>query len=309
MKAIYLLGGLILLASCSELTVEAPEMEIMAMPEESVLLSKTQSTKADADYWYHNKAEITSFKLEQARYGEIRQGTASFVFVTEPFSPSMNTKADSQAPDKVSVLKLNHTRKFNTGIYPYSVMTSSFFPFKKGQVSMKVSNSSQEWCGHTHMEVRNKRTELEMFLHSYFENESFETNGSVDLIEDDIWTMIRIRNAELPTGNFRMYPAMHYQRFAHIEYKSYACEGNVAKGSATSVYTMNFPELGREVAIEYENNHPFAIIGWTEKYVDGYGMNRQELTTKATRIKTINTDYWNKNSNADGVLRDELKLN
>ncbi len=35
------------------------------------------------DYWYDGKAEITSYKLEQARYGELHEGYVVLVFVTE----------------------------------------------------------------------------------------------------------------------------------------------------------------------------------------------------------------------------------
>ena len=33
------------------------------------------------------------------------------------------------------------------------------------------------------------------------------------------------------------------------------------------------------------------------------------LTTKATKMKTNKSPYWNKNSNADEVLRETLQLN
>ena len=39
-----------------------------------------------AKYWYKGKAEITSYKLQQARYGEMYEGTAVTIFVTEDFS-------------------------------------------------------------------------------------------------------------------------------------------------------------------------------------------------------------------------------
>ena len=43
-------------------------------------------------YWYDGKAEISSYKLKQGRYGEIHRGTASLIFVTEPFSPQRFVK-------------------------------------------------------------------------------------------------------------------------------------------------------------------------------------------------------------------------
>ena len=35
-----------------------------------------------AEYWYAGEAEITSYELNQARYGEIHKGKAVTVFVT-----------------------------------------------------------------------------------------------------------------------------------------------------------------------------------------------------------------------------------
>ena len=48
------------------------------------------------------------------------------IFVTEDFSASKQVKLDrpEKVPsDAVKVLKLNATRKFNTGIYPYSILS------------------------------------------------------------------------------------------------------------------------------------------------------------------------------------------
>lgn len=299
--------SMLYLMSCNSPSLEVSAANNHQPSEETEEL--TTSTKADADYWYHNKAEITSYRLQQARYGEVHEGNAVLVFVTEPFSPSSNTKADQKRPDNVSVLKLNHTRKFNTGIYPYSMMTSSFFPFKKGNRSVKISSSSQEWCGHTFMEVREKEGQLVSSLDSYFEGESYE-NDPVEkaVFEDDILTMLRIRNDQLPEGKTRMYPSLMFTRLMHVDFKAYDCEAKLSQNGATGTYVLNFPELERIVIYEFENKHPYKIISWEETYFSGFGNNRAPLTTTATRMKSINTDYWNKNSLADSTLRKELNL-
>lgn len=267
------------------------------------------STKEDAAYWFNGKAEITSYALKQARYGEIHEGTAVFVFVTEPFSPSLGTKSDIPREDNVQVLKLNHTRKFNTGIYPYSMMTSSFFPFKQGRESLKISATSQEWCGHTYMELMSKNGKFEVDIDSYFEGESYENQqGAKALLEDDIWTMIRIRNKDLPVGKQEMYPTMMYARLMHIPYRAYQCETSISKGENANTYTLTFPELDRTVKITYETAHPHAILNWSETYYDGFGTDRKKLTTTATKMKTIVTDYWNKHSVKDAIYRDSLNL-
>ena len=61
-------------------------------------------------YWYQGRAEISSYTLTQARYGELRKGDAVLVFVTEPLSKSRQVKTDptpSNKEDVVSVLKLS----------------------------------------------------------------------------------------------------------------------------------------------------------------------------------------------------------
>jgi len=95
-------------------------------------LSPSQSSELSDEfknYWYAGKAELSSYKLQQARYGEIHSGTAVLVFVTEDFSKSKQVKLDhpeNAGNDKLPVLKLNFTKKFVTGIYPYSMMMSAF---------------------------------------------------------------------------------------------------------------------------------------------------------------------------------------
>nr|MBC8451166.1 hypothetical protein [Planctomycetota bacterium] len=57
----------------------------------------------------------------QARYGEVHAGQAVLIFVTEDLSRSKQVKLDSVAgagDDRVPVLKLNLTKKFDTGVYP-----------------------------------------------------------------------------------------------------------------------------------------------------------------------------------------------
>lgn len=294
-----------LLIGCSETSMNIVGTEKQA----EIQLQTGMSSKEDAAYWYSGKAEITSFNLEQARYGEIHEGTAVFVFVTEPFSPTNFVKVDYPSKNDVSVLKLNQTRKFNTGIYPYSIMTSSFFPFKEGDHSIKVSSSSQEWCGHTYMEVRNQKSDhFQVDIDSYFEGETKQGfSSAVALMEDDIWTMIRIRE-DLPTGKTSMYPSLLATRLLHKDYKPYVCNASLKNEGSSTFYTLEYPELDRTLKIEFEQAHPRKIIGWTETNYSGFGSSKKQLTTTAKRMKTINSDYWNHNAVADSIYRKELNL-
>jgi hypothetical protein len=309
MKTAFIFGGLSLfiLSGCSETSMNFKASEPDKKAE--LVFQTGKSTQEDNAYWYSQNAEITSYHLEQARYGEIHEGTAVFVFVTEPFSPVNFTKADNPSSKNVPVLKLNQTRKFNTGMYPYSIMTSTFFPFKKGDHSIKVSSSSQDWCGHSYMEVRNQKSDhFQVDLDSYFEGQSLIALSSpVAFMEDDIWTMIRLRD-DLPTGTINMYPSLASTNLLHIPYKPYSCiVSSEDKGSST-FYTMEYPKLDRSLTIEFEQAHPHKIIGWTETNFSGYDSKRKKLTTTATRMNSIRSDYWNRNTLADSTYRKALNI-
>lgn len=49
-------------------------------------------------------------------------------------------------------------------------------------------------------------------------------------------------------------------------------------------------------------------MGWGETYMDGFGANRQRLTTRAVHDRTMMRDYWTRNSTAADNLRAALNL-
>ena len=257
------------------------------------------------DYWYAGNAEITSYKLEQARYGEIRNGKAVLVFVTEDFLPQKQVKADRFMSTNIPILKLNFTKNFNTGIYPYSIMQSTFYPVSNTQHALKVSCSIQEWCGHVYTQLNN-RDHFEIISHSYFESEADDTISiAKDFLENELWTQLRLDPKGLPSGSVNMIPALEFLKLKHIEVKAYPAEIIHQKGQ----YSVYYNTLGRTLSITYQPQFPNQIISWEETYKDGYGSNAKTLTTKATVLKTLKSPYWNKNSNKDEKLRDLLNLN
>lgn len=260
-------------------------------------------------YWYNGTAEITSFKIQQARYGEIREGYAVMIFVTEDFSTDEFTKADKSKKKTIPVLKLNFTKNFITGIYPYSLMTSSFVPFENFDHVLKITTSVQEWCGHVFMEMlRDKK--MHYNISSYFEDENAKDEHlEIAWAEDEIWSMIRLYPESIPTGMQQMVPSFTYLRLLHQEMKTYECEiKNEKLDSVHNKLSMNYPDLDREVEITYESAFPRKIIGWSETYPDGFGDTKKVLTSTGTKIKTIRSDYWTKNKSVDQSMRKELGL-
>ena len=81
-----IIGLLALMSSCKK---ESPSKVIASHLETEnkveAYSDKKELSKAFKTYWYAGEAEISSYKLEQERYGEMRDGHAILVYVTEDF--------------------------------------------------------------------------------------------------------------------------------------------------------------------------------------------------------------------------------
>ena len=266
------------------------------------------------NYWYAGKAELTRYQLQQARYGEIHEGDAVLIFVTEDFRTDKQVKYESGDRKNVeSVLKLNFTRKFITGIYPYSVMSSIFTPVDYNLPTMKITTSSQEWCGHSFAQLNYRKNKYQGHLYSYFQDES-DQQFTIDsiLLEDEIWTKIRIRPSSLPVGAIKLIPGTQFLRFSH---RRFAAEDATAtleslidpelSPDSLSRYRVEYKDFRRTLQITFETHFPHSIIAWEEATESGKD---QLLTTRAVRSHSIKSPYWNHNSVADTVLRKELGL-
>lgn len=275
------------------------------------------STSNEFDkYWYAGEAELTRYKLEQARYGEIHEGDAVLIFVTEDFDTDKQVKYEGGKRTKAvkPILKLNFTKKFYTGLYPYSMMTSTFTPVSSAS-TVKVTTTSQEWCGHTYAQLNLKKNEYKGVLHSYFQQEGDQTFAlKRSLLEDEIWTKIRLNPSKLPTGNIELIPGSKFLRLRHIDYtvaKAKATLKDVANSDLShkplQEYQVAYTDLDRVLTITFEKSFPYSILAWQEEGVSGFG-NAKKLITRATRTHTIKSPYWNKHRVMDGELRKALGL-
>ncbi|MAU15737.1 MAG: septum formation inhibitor Maf [Muricauda sp.] len=307
-NAFLILSMILSIVGCKQENTTDTDTDAATNPE-TVKQSPKKPLPGDfKDYWYAGDAEITSYKLEQARYGELRDGHAVLIYVTEPFLPVKQVKADRAGSENVSVLKLNATKKFLTGIYPYSIMASTFYPVYDNQHAIKTSLSVQEWCGHVYSQLNN-REKFEFTSHSYFEKEADqEISLDKSILENEIWTKIRIRPKDLPVGNISIIPSLEYLRLGHQEIKAYRAVGSLSSKDGISTYTLTYPDLERTLSINFTADFPHTIESWTEQTISGYGPNAKSLTTTATKIRTLKTAYWSQNSNKDLILRDSLGL-
>lgn len=270
--------------------------------------TKQERNPAFDAYWYAGEAELSSYTLKQARYGEIREGHAVLIYVTEDFLKKEQVKADRYNKSNIPVLKLNYTKKFNTGIYPYSIMQSTFYPVSDDGHALKVSASMQEWCGHVYSQLNN-RSQFELTSHSYFEGEADQSFSLPKThLENEIWTKIRINPSKLPTGKMEMIPSLEFCRLKHKACKAYKATASLVQEAGLSVYTIDYPALNRSLTIEFQSTFPHVIESWSETFQSGFGSNAKTLTSTAKRIKTVQSKYWTQNRNKHEVLRDSLGI-
>ena len=266
-------------------------------------------------YWFRGLAELTRYELEQSRYGDTHPGDAVLIFVTEPFLPGRQVKHEFGPGPDLPVLKLNHYRRFYTGVYPYTLMTSTFTPARGDAPTLKLTSTVQEWCGQAFTQL-NRREEggWDAASFSYFQAEGdrrFELSEAP--LEDELMSLIRRDPGDLPEGELTMVPAFHYLRLMHQPAEPVAARATLSPPRPTEfgdeplrVYEVAYPSLKRTLTIYFEPDFPHGIAGWTEAY-PGFDGEEMEVTV-ARRTKSIMLDYWAKHGADDARWRDALGL-
>lgn len=282
----------------------------------SILLFSCETTGREgvdeeqfSKYWYQGKAEINVFELNQSRYGEERSGKAVMIFVTEDFSKKKQVKLDDPegaGADARKVLKLNMTREFVTGVYPYHTMLSVFTPVKDELKSPKITCSVTEWCGQSFSQLNWRNTSYKATLFSYFEEEGDQEISITAMAEDEIFSLIRLNPDLVPMGNIKLIPGLVFQRFAHIPLQ--AEDATISRretSSNQSEIEVTYSEIGRKLVIRFNKVFPYEITAWQEIQIRPDG--KQEITS-ATRTQMQLLDYWNKNEKVFEPLRKDLGL-
>jgi hypothetical protein len=266
-------------------------------------LSSASSTSFWA-HWGDGRGELNGYRLVQPRYGAPRTGSAVYIFVTEDFSDSARVKADPgrhPAADVYPVMKLNAVRHFQTGIYDYKVMTSSFARVASGWPLAKVSFSSQEWCGHVYHQILPRSAKTEGIFHSYFDGEG---DGQDELpqpeggVYEDVvpilvrgWGTVYLRPGESRTVPFL--PSLLRARLEHkklvwgratISRSAETTKVKVPAGSFdASVWTVA-EEGGRTLTYQVEAAEPYRLLGWAT-----------DAGEEASLLGSTRLSYWKLN--------------
>lgn len=255
------------------------------------------------NFWFAG-AEINRYELTQMRYGEAHPGHAEFIFVTEPFLIEAQVKSDYGGSPSTDVLKLNALRTFNTGIYSYRTMTSTFQPVKLTAYpnALKTNTSVQDWCGQVFQQLNRIDTGWRGELRSYFQKEGDRDFKLADVpLEDALWLRLRLDPKSLPIGEIELIPGAVHTRFAHHPIRPEIADAERTVDGELSRYIIRYRDIARELQIEFDTEFPHVIRSWRE--VGSAGTTRAVLTHRI-----MNSEYWSENRPEDAKKRTKLGL-
>jgi len=258
-------------------------------------------------YWYGGEAEVNSYDLIQNRYGEDRRGDAVLVFVTEPFLPQQQVKDDGipSNEEAVSVLKLNRMHRFNTGIYDYSLMLSTFTPVSRDQYphTLKTTLSAQDWCGHSWWQLNYQKGRYRAEHRSYFQAEADKENmleGAV--LEDELPALMRLDPSKVPIGKQKVIPGAMYSALFHKMPEAQTANISIQNiREEEQLLTISYPASARTLTYRFASTFPNKLLGWEEK-LDG------QLLSSASLKHSSQKAYWGQNAERFASLRDTLGL-
>ena len=250
---------------------------------------------------------MSGYRAISARYGAEREAEIALIYVTEPMDRATRIKDDASR-DPVSVMKLNFSEKFMTGIYPYSVLTSVFCPVDKFReerfTPAKLTLSVQEWCGHVMLGLWPSPGGARLKGMSYFASE-----GDVDtalaapdgvLYEDALLIQLRELDGPFAGGAAEwsgpLVPRLWSHRQAHA---ALAVESAKITRKNVSDAIVRFEMSYRDVVKSYdvERGAERRIVAWQSN--DG---------SKARLVKSERLAYWTMNGPGNEAAREKIGL-
>lgn len=268
-------------------------------------------------YWNPGTAEINSYSLQEAQFGNLNKGEAIMIFNTEDFRKDKHVKLESDDKEKaIKVLKLNFIKRFVTGVHDFSLYTSVFTPVQVNEYpsTLKVANTNQDWSGQTFLQLNFRHNGYQVLGKSYFDEE-IEDDYHIDkaVLEDELWTRIRMNPfKQLPVGKVILVPSLSSLRLrrekaapaiADVTLEPYKGDSTF-RGDSLYSYHVQYIESKRSISIIFEKNFPHKIAGWEESYL----AHNKVLTSRGILKGSIQNPFWQKNLPADTVYRKKLNL-
>ncbi len=189
--ALFFLSVVLLAGSCQGPSALGPE------PGMSAAVDAFDAGWAQAPLWDDGQAEVALYAARRPQYGKLRDFETVLIVVKEDFNPAVYAKAEPpyQGRSLLGVLKLNLVQSYWTENYPYHFLTSVFVRRDDPTALVKLTQSSQEWCGNTFKEVKGWTRPAEFVFHSYWDDEGDGTRALElrpgDLLEDQLPLSLR----------------------------------------------------------------------------------------------------------------------
>jgi hypothetical protein len=229
---------------------------------ETILSINQETNKTFTDYWKNGKIEITKYDLKE---DSISVGEGSLTF-------SIDYVEGVNKTDSIQTLHSDFSGKIHQEKYDYSAMTSTYLPLNLTvrPHAMKVINSVQEPTESSFLALSQIPKYYEMIAKNTFKEKTKEHFVlERKNLEDELWAKIRINPNDLPTGDIEIIPSFAFWQSvrkspniyeAKAELKDYV--GTEFTGKKLKIYTLDYPDLKRNLSIVFEGAFPFEIVGW-----------------------------------------------
>lgn len=261
--------------------------------------------------WGDGKAELSGYRVTTGRYGAPRDGRVVLIYVTEPMDRRVWIKDDAgdvPAAFRVNVMKLNYALTFQTGIYPYSVMTSVFAPVDPAGLERfspaKLVLSAQEWCGSVYQKLivgpASFASELRSYFHAEGDRDVTVPVAPGTLYEDALLIQLRELDGKFASGKDwtgTIVPSLWSARKTHValEPLSATIRRTDAMRGATPVTRFTLTCGGVTKTYDVEKAAPRRVLGWTTS--DG---------ESAQILKTARLPYWQLHGVGDEKYLEQL---
>jgi hypothetical protein len=259
--------------------------------------------------WGDGNAEMSSYQAVATRYGAPRDAELVLIYVTEDLDRATFVKDDA-AERPISTLKLNISEKFDTGIYPYSVMTSVFSPVDAYRAErfqpVKLTLTAQEWCGHVFRGVWAGADGFRSTLYSYFadEGEATQTESVAEgtLYEDALLIQLRELDGPFAGGgdwSGSLIPSLWHQRRTHEPLRpvdaTITRAAGERDGQPVTRFELRYADYAR--TYEVETQAPRRVLAWDTSEGDSAVLN-----------STARLPYWRLNGPDGATERERFGL-
>jgi hypothetical protein len=243
--------------------------------------------EAFRNYWTTGKTERTSYDLRRVQPDEPVPGEAVLIFTAGAFRTDTQEPLDDAGTTAyerlraVPVLTMSQERRLAAAAATSPALTAVFMPLDTKlfphalQVRLSFGKSG---LGGRQLTLRSRQYHLTSSPPEEEEN-AFDRAW----LEDELWTRLRLSPESLPTGEVDVVPGLLFSRLnrrvLQPEPATAARRDTTFGAQHVGVYTLDYPGLKRRVALFFEKNAPYQLVGWEETTAE----NGQPLTTRATR--------------------------